>query len=84
MDMGTRMYALIRSNEDGEPIRLLNSDQLKELLTNPIEYANIREFKDGAWYGRNPDTQYWLDGVGVLVKIEVIVPTPVTTAYVID
>ena len=77
-------HALIRANEDGNPILLLNANYLQELLAEPLEFANIREFKDGAWFGKNPDPNYWPEGVGVLVKLEVLVPRPVTVAYVLD
>jgi hypothetical protein len=78
------MYALIKGSEDGEPISLLNLRKLEELLTNAMEYAGIKEFKDGNWFGQNPRTNEWPEGVGVLVKIEVVVPKAVTTAWMIQ
>lgn len=78
------MYALIRGNEDGNPILLLNDQWLQELLTNPVEFAGIKEFKDGNWFGQHPDANYWPEGIGVLVKIEAVVPKAVTVAYVIE
>jgi hypothetical protein len=80
----TLTYALIKGSDDGTQIVLLPKQQLNELLTNPKEFAGITEFRNGAWFGANPDANYWPEGVGVLVKIEAVVPRPVTTAYAIE
>ena len=82
MDMS--MYALIKGSDDGTRIILLPERKLQELLTNPREFAGIEEFRNGAWFGANPDANYWPEGVGVLVKIEAVVPRPITTAYAIE
>jgi hypothetical protein len=82
--MDTSMYALIKGSDDGTQIILLPERKLQELLTNPREFAGIEEFRNGAWFGGNPDANYWPEGVGVLVKIEAVVPRPITTAYAIE
>jgi hypothetical protein len=78
------MYALIQATDDGTSITLLDERKLNELLTNPREFAGVEEFKNGAWFGANQDANYWREGIGVLVTLEVVVPRPVTTAYAID
>ncbi len=76
-------YALIRPSEDGDPIRLIGPETLRNLLEHPDEWG-VERFEDDAFLGRNPDTNYWKDGTAVLMKVEVIVPRPVTATWTID
>lgn len=76
-------YALIRPSEDGDPIRLIGAEKLQMILEHPDEWG-IERFETEAFLGANPDTNYWKDGIAVLMKVEVIVPRPVTATWTID
>jgi hypothetical protein len=78
--MSEIMYLLIRPDEGGNPVRFLNRDGLRELLTDPIGSYGVRHFLDldGLPDG---DPSYWQDGDALLLKVEGLVPTPVTTQY---
>lgn len=67
-------YILIRSDEDGNPVTLLGEDP-NGFLANPLEYG-IKRFEDSTFLHQEPDANYWPDDVGVLLKVEVIVPRP--------
>lgn len=75
------MYILIKGDEDGNPVKILNDRWLQELLTDSVESFGITEFKDQAWYEQNKDPNYWPDGVGVLLTAAVIVPEPARTQW---
>lgn len=74
-------YILIRADEDGNPIRWLDQDALAGLLADPSE-AGIERFLDGlpinGDFGASTknDPGYWGDHVGLLLKVEVVVPVP--------
>ena len=77
------MYLLIHSSEDGEPITPLNEAELAQVLRKPEEWS-IKTFKDSSFFHANAsNTNYWEEGTAVLLKVEVLIPTPVTTAWTI-
>jgi hypothetical protein len=77
------VYLLIHSSEDGEPITPLNEAKLAEVLRKPEDWS-IRRFEDSSFFYANANsTNYWKEGTAVLLKVEVLVPAPVTTAWAI-
>lgn len=75
-------YALIKADEDGNPVNLLAAGQLQNLLDNSVESYGVKEFKSLAFLQANPDPNYgWGDGVGVLIRYEVVVPVAVTQQW---
>jgi hypothetical protein len=77
------VYLLIHSSEDGEPITPLNEAELAQVLRKPEEWS-IRKFGDSSFFHANAsNTNYWEEGTAVLLKVEVLIPTPVTTAWTI-
>jgi len=71
-------YILLKGNEDGNPIRIIHS--IHHLLDAPEDWG-ITKFENGAFLGANPDPNYWPDGTGVLLKVEAVVPEPVTAKW---
>lgn len=67
------MYLLIKPSEDGDPITELVPDRLQNLLDHPEQW-NVREWLSDA--AHSWDTNYWRDGVAVLLKAEIVVPVP--------
>lgn len=76
------MYLLIRPDEDGNPITELTSATIQDLLAKPAEWG-IQYFGDlseipasgfGSPSAANWDTNYWPQGMGVLLKVEIVVP----------
>lgn len=74
------MYALLHSDEDGNPVHLLTYEELQVLLASPTEHG-VKSFMSGDWLHDNPDANYWPNDVGVLLQFTVVVPKPVTTAW---
>lgn len=67
----TSGYALIRGNEDGNPVRWLNPAELADLLARPEDWG-VAEFGD--LEGLGPDPNYWPDRVAVLIRYEEVTP----------
>lgn len=74
MDPSTR-YILLRPNEDGNPVWWLDQHDLEELLGDAEGYTFL------ALDHPEPDTNYWPEGSAMLLKIEVVVPVPVTSKW---
>lgn len=64
-------YALIRANEDGNPLRFLTMHELGDLLADPSQWG-IAEFGDLEALAADPN--YWPDKVGVLIRFEEVTP----------
>lgn len=64
-------WALMRPNEDGHSLRVLAEAELRDLLANPRQWR-VREFLGSEMLGTDPN--YWPDGSGLLVRVEVVVP----------
>lgn len=62
----------------------LNDDELEELLTNPVE-AGVRRFLTAEEVTAEPDPARWRrrygDGTAAILRVEVLYPRPVTTAW---
>lgn len=74
-------YILVRADEDGNPIRWLGEDDLAHLLANPREWGVDRFLEglptdDHAYLSTKCDPAYWADRVGLLLKVETVVPVP--------
>ena len=67
-------YLLLRPSEDGGPLKFLSPRELQELLADPKSYCGIDEFVDANQL--SPDPNCWTDGLGVLLKYEVVIPVP--------
>lgn len=75
------MYLLVKPDDDGTKILALNDVQLAEFLTDPRGYASVKNFATAAVINGDWDASYWPEGQAVLLKAEIIVPVPVTTAW---
>lgn len=69
------MWILLQPDEDGNPVRVLDDDELQELLDNPEEHG-IQRFLDGEFLDINTDANYWHEGDAILLKAEVVIPQP--------
>lgn len=69
--MTTDRYALIRPNEDGNPLRFLTFAELGSLLADPSQWG-VAEFGDLDALGADPN--YWPDKVAVLIRFEEVKP----------
>ena len=67
-------YLLLKPSEDGRPLKFLSPRELQELLDDPRSYCGIDDFVDVGQL--HPDPNYWTDGLGVLLKYEVVIPVP--------
>ncbi len=77
-----RKYLLLKSDEDGDVTTFLNDADLDELLTNPTEYIGVEGFITEVNDDTNP--MDWDEGEALLLKIEVLVPEVVATAFKLD
>lgn len=78
----TAMWLLIKGSEDGQPITILDSDGLRELLEDPPGNYGVTEFLD-RWpivSGSYHDPAYWGEGVALLVQADIVEPRPVQVA----
>lgn len=66
-------WMLLRANEDGNPICILDDAKLADLLANPTNWG-VTHFAD--LYGLPDDHNYWDEKVGVLIRYEVVIPVP--------
>ena len=69
--MSNARYALIRSNENGDPLLLLTFEKLGELLAHPENWG-VTRFGDLEGLGSDPN--YWPAGVAVLIRYEEVTP----------
>jgi hypothetical protein len=74
--MARTFYTLLKSDEDGNPLKILSETDLDVLLSDPEENYGIEHFMDASWLGANKDPMYWKDNVCVLMRCEVVVPEP--------
>ena len=72
------MYALIKADEDGNPLYIV--DDINEVLDSPEDYG-IERFLDE--WPEEKDPQYWTEGNALLVKIEILKPKVAVTKYVL-
>ena len=72
----TTQYIVLRPNEDGSPIVLIGD--INEFLSNPIDHGVSSFLK--VW-PKEPNPQYWSYGSALLLKVEIVVPKEVVTAY---
>ena len=70
------MYALIKPDEDGNPVRFLTS--VEDLLKIPGDYG-IEKFLSKL--PENTDPNYWRDGDVLLLKVEILKPRLVATGF---
>lgn len=75
-----KQYLLIRPDEDGNPLRWLTEDDVRDLLGDPLGTYSVKQFITPA-LRPEPDPNYWADGDAMLVEYTVVVPEPVTTAW---
>jgi hypothetical protein len=69
--MSDIQWALMKPNEDGHSLRTLTDGELRELLADPQAWG-VCEFIDVDALGTDPN--YWTDGSGMLLRVEVVVP----------
>lgn len=74
------IYILIHPSEDNS-LLLLTDETLRELLADPVGYAGVRRFENEQFLRDNRDPNYWQEGVGVIVRAEVLFPQPVVTQW---
>lgn len=67
-------YILLKGSEDGNPVRFLSNQDLRDLLDAPVETYGITEF--GSTLPDNRDHNYWPDGYGLLLKAQIVQPVP--------
>lgn len=72
--MSGRMYVLLKGDEGGNPVRFLTPQNLRDLLDDPVGTYGITEFGDAV--PANPDHNYWPDGFGLLLRVEIVQPVP--------
>lgn len=63
-------YMLIQSDEDGNPIRWLDDDDLKD-ITSLMENYGVKE-----WIEEFSESTYWGEDKAMLLKVEVANPIP--------
>ena len=68
-----QLWMVLRPNEDGNPIKLLNPVELMNLLNRPAEHR-VKQFYDLSEL--DADHNYWPEGAAVLLKVEVVMPEP--------
>lgn len=66
-------WMLLTASEDGNPVRLLDSAKLAQVLANPGNWG-IDRFVD--FTGLPVDQNYWPSDIGVLLRYEVVIPVP--------
>lgn len=71
-------WLLIEPDEDGNPCSWLTETELEDRLANAADYG-VRQYLDQV--PDNTDPNYWPDGTGLLLKVEIVVPRPATTAF---
>lgn len=74
--MSDMRWALLKPDEDGNPLKWLTDAEVRELLADPSQWG-IDEFKyidDLNEQFGTTDPAYWHGNVGVLLRIEVVVP----------
>ena len=75
------MYLLLKADEDQRPHILLDADVI-DLLSNPEESYGVTDFRDLDFLLKNPDPNYWPDGIGVLIKFDgVTIPKAVVSKH---
>lgn len=67
-------WLLLSPSEDGNPVSWLKPEQLAELLADPGGSYGIDRFVTPDDVRRDPN--YWPSDVGILLKVEVVVPVP--------
>lgn len=67
-------WLLLRANEEGNPISWLKPERLRELLADPGGSYGIDRFLGPDDVAIDPN--YWPSDVGILLKVEVVVPVP--------
>lgn len=72
-------WILITSSEDGSPVTYLSDSDVAELLADPVAEHGVREFLPAVPEERDP--AYWPEGTAMLLRAEVVVPSPVTSAW---
>jgi hypothetical protein len=72
-------WLLIRPDEDGNPCRWLDDNDVRELLANPRDHGVETFLTEPPDRGPN----YWPDGSVLRLKVEAVVPKPAVTAYVL-
>lgn len=67
-------WMLLRASEDGNPVSWLRPEQLAQLLANPGDTYGIDRFvgPDDV----ETDHNYWPSDIGILLRVEVVVPVP--------
>lgn len=65
-------WMLVKASEDGKPVSWLTSISLAKLLDDPWSWAGVTSFMDLDDLPDDPN--YWPEGVGVLIKYQVVVP----------
>lgn len=66
-------YLLLIPDEDGNPIRLLGDEEIKDISQLKEEFG-IKEFLDD--WPETIDPNYWGDGVAMLLKVKVLKVKP--------
>lgn len=56
-------------------------EDIHEFLKDPYGKASVREFKGAQYLRETPDAGYWPEGVGMLLKADVVVPESVTREW---
>lgn len=67
-------YVLLKGSEDGNPVRFLSNQGLRDLLADPRDTHGITEF--GSALPDNHDHNYWPDGYGLLLRAVIVQPEP--------
>lgn len=77
------MYLLIKGGDDGTEVTALDAQAVQELMADPRGNYGVKTFMPEPPERSYPrwDANYWPEGAAILVKAEVVMPVPVTTAY---
>lgn len=75
-------YLLIKGGDDGTEVTALTPQAVQELMADPRGNYGVKTFlPEPPERGSRWDANYWPEGAAILVKAEIVVPVPVTTAY---
>jgi hypothetical protein len=72
---------LLITNSPDRTYLWLDDGEVAEMCADPIGYASVRKFVDGAFASPEPAPWHWEDGDALLLHVEVVVPEPVTTVW---
>jgi len=79
-----KTYLLLRPEEDGEPTKFLDENDLQELLDDPIDNYGIKKFLSREEVEKNYNPQAWNKGEVALFEVNLLEPKIKTTEWKLE